>query len=641
MGAIAGILSREADLVDRCNTMLKAMRARGPDGSHVYHESAMAVGYASLCTTPESLNESMPWKDQTRGVVIAADLRLDNREELIRTLKVPAAVPDSRLVASAYAKWGVDCIRHLLGDFAFAIWDCAHQKLFCARDHFGLRPFYYATRNSHLAFASTVAGVLASGLLPRRIHEPRIADYLSEYLEGIDETVTFYEDVSRLPPAHYLVAERGKVKIGRYWTLEPQQSPVRLSDDEYAEGFKSALEQAVGSRLRTHGDPGAMLSGGLDSSSIVCVSKELVAHEKLHTFSAISNEWETSRTESRAIEAVVSLGGICSHTITPAYLDGNSQWLENMLRQTDDLFDSTSLCIPWLMYREASRSNVSAVLDGLDGDRVFWLSNGCAQYLMAKGRSFSAIRAARSYARFYEESLAVTLTRSMRSALRLWAQPLYDRMATNRRARQCRDESNRICQESLMLAEFAQGVGLPDRIDRYNGTIPQTIDELHAKAVTSPVVTAALERYGRVAAAHSIEARTPIYDKRLVEFCLSLPWQQKALGGLSKPIIRNAMKGQLPESVLQRKNWESVGPDYWWRWWQASRDLVDYAINDCLDTVQNFVDTDRLRQLYSTCDTHRDTDWDWGGSPHATVFHIALLALWLTYQKESDRSRMI
>ena len=633
MSAIAGVLARETDLEHRCKTMLRAMRSRGPDASHVWCEDTITLGCACLYTTPESLNDSMPWKDRSRDVVITADLRIDNREELINTLKVPATVADSRIVVSAYAKWGTDCVQYLQGDFAFAIWDRVQQRLFCARDHFGLRPFYYTTRNSNLAFASTAEGVLASGLLPRRIHEPRIADYLSEYLEGIDETVTFYEDIVRLPPAHYLLAEPGKVRIGRYWTLEPHEPPA--SDDAQVEGFKTLFEQAVRSRLRTRGDPGSMLSGGLDSSSIVCVSRELVdSNRTLHTFSATSDMWETSRTESHAIESVISLGGMTSHTITPAYLSGRGQWLEDMLQQTDDLFDSTILCIPWLMYREASRLSVPVVLDGLDGDLVFWLNDGCTQYLIAQGRLLGALKAAKSYAHFYEEPLALTLARGVRSALRLRSEPWYGHIGARRRTRLYRDQSDQVCESSLMRAEFAARVELSDRINHYHGTNgPNTIEGAHAGAITGYGVTAALERYGRVAAAHSVEARTPIYDKKLVEFCLSLPWQQKALSGMSKPIIRKAMKGRLPEIVLRRKSWESVGPDYWWGWWDASRDLVDYAVNDCLDAVQGFVDTGHLRKLYGTCTTCRSADLDWDESPQATVFHIALLALWLTYQK--------
>src|SRR3989441_814506 len=290
MSAIAGIVRLDGAPADRANLdrMLERLAHRGPDGHGSHIADSCGLGPRMLWTPPQALHQRLPPPNSTGGPPPTADARIDNREELCSLLCAPSTVTDADLILQAYARWGERCPEHLLGDFAFALWDARRGLLFCARDHFGVKPFYYHHRPGRLfAFASEIKGLLVLSDVPRRLNETRVADYLVPLLE--DKEITFYEEIVRLPPAHRMVVTREGVRIDQYWTLDPEREIRMKSDAEYAAAFREIFTEAVRCRLRSAFPVGSMLSGGLDSSSIACVPRELLAEDgggKLHTLSA-------------------------------------------------------------------------------------------------------------------------------------------------------------------------------------------------------------------------------------------------------------------------------------------------------------------------------------------------------------------
>jgi asparagine synthase (glutamine-hydrolysing) len=187
-------------------------------------------------------------------------------------------VSDSQLILAAYIKWGEDCPQHLLGDFIFVIWDGHKQQLFCARDHFGVKPFYYHyAAGKRFAFATEIKAVLGLPDVPRQLNEVRVAEHLLELNE--DPTITLYEDILRLPAAHSMTVSRKGIQQQRYWSLDPTRELRLGSDEEYAQKFREIFTEAVRCRLRSAFPVGSTLSGGLDSSSIVCVARKLFREE--------------------------------------------------------------------------------------------------------------------------------------------------------------------------------------------------------------------------------------------------------------------------------------------------------------------------------------------------------------------------
>ena len=268
MSGIAGIFSRSGQPVDA--TVLERMVAllshRGPDGSGCWHEAQAGLGHRMLWTTPESLNEKQPWSEL--DCTIAADARLDNRAELIRKLALDFRseddCPDSRLILLAYAMWGKECAKYLLGDFAFAIWDARTQEFFCARDPIGVKPFYYFLTEKQFGFASEMKAILATPQVPKRLNEEWLLAFFVPGAADLDKTSTFFQDIQRLPPAHSLVVSSRSYSLSCYWALDPDREIRLKSDQEYAEAFRECFTEAVRSRLRSAYLVGSTLSGGLD-----------------------------------------------------------------------------------------------------------------------------------------------------------------------------------------------------------------------------------------------------------------------------------------------------------------------------------------------------------------------------------------
>ncbi len=279
MSAIVGIFDRNGAPVDR--TLLRALAHSlsycGPDGRESWSEGPIGLGHAMLRTTRESQTERQP-ANLDGHFWITADVRLDCCDELQTELrdagcKFPLPATDCDLILQAYAAWGGDCVHHLRGDFAFAIWDARRKTLFCARDHFGVKPFYYADLDNAFIFSSVLNCVRSHPDVSDALNEMAIGDFLLFGMNCESATTTF-RDVRRLPPAHTLTISRGEFLLKRYWT-PPTDGRIRYAHaDDYLEHFKVLLQASVKDRVRTD-RAGVWLSGGLDSAAVASTAQAL------------------------------------------------------------------------------------------------------------------------------------------------------------------------------------------------------------------------------------------------------------------------------------------------------------------------------------------------------------------------------
>ncbi|MFW6255966.1 MAG: asparagine synthase-related protein, partial [Candidatus Sumerlaeota bacterium] len=294
MSGIAGIvhLDRRPVDQDQLARMLANMSHRGPDGSGVWVNKHVGLGHLMFHETPESLSEQQPCANSQSGLTITADARIDNREELAGKLELNPAqareYADSRYILLSYAKWGEDCVHELLGDFAFAIWDGRRQALFCARDCMGLKPFYYSHKQGRFIFASELRAVTSLKDVDKSINEEKIAAHM--LFDSLDKESTIYTDFFRLPPAHTLRIDSKGFQKQHYWKPDVDTELKLGSNEEYAEAFRDVFSDSVQCRLRSAFPVGSMFSGGMDSSSMTGVARELLREkatdEKLRTFSA-------------------------------------------------------------------------------------------------------------------------------------------------------------------------------------------------------------------------------------------------------------------------------------------------------------------------------------------------------------------
>lgn len=281
MSGIAGIYYLDGRPVERTDVerMVDSIAHRGPDDCGVWTDGSVGLGHRMLWTTHESLHEKLPLTNKSGDITITADARIDNRDELFSTLNFNGrpreTIADSEIILAAYEKWGEQCPEKLLGDFSFAIWDKRYHKIYCARDHMGVKPFYYYHSNKVFVFASEIKALLSLTEVPRRLNELMVAYYLISMFE--DKEITFYKDILRLPPAHVMELDSEGRRLSQYWSLDPSRELKLSSDDEYAKTFRDIFKEAVHCRLRSAFPIGSMLSGGLDSSSIVCMARQLLS----------------------------------------------------------------------------------------------------------------------------------------------------------------------------------------------------------------------------------------------------------------------------------------------------------------------------------------------------------------------------
>jgi asparagine synthase (glutamine-hydrolysing) len=241
---------------------------------------------------------SQPLVDAARGLAIVFDGRLDNREELIDALGLhDHTAPDVRLALEACAAWGAAAPSRMLGDFAWVAWEAASRRLLAARDHLGIRPLHYAVVDRTVLCASDLAQVLAHPSVSRAPDLTTVADYLS--LDVCNGSATLFRDVRRVPPGHVLVVERDRVSLIEYWQPCPR-APIRLrGDQEYAAQCREVLTRAVACRLRGRRPVAALLSGGVDSSSIVTVATRLLSERAAPLTSGRSSKTSRPNAGSR------------------------------------------------------------------------------------------------------------------------------------------------------------------------------------------------------------------------------------------------------------------------------------------------------------------------------------------------------
>jgi asparagine synthase (glutamine-hydrolysing) len=623
MSGIAGLYYLDGRPVSRpeLKRMTEAISHRGQSGSEIGIKGPVGLGQINLEATSPALLDDMSRADPKGRPGITADVRLDNRNELIAGLGLQsAALSDAEIILCAYEEWGTECPKYLLGDFAFAVWDGRRRILFCARDHIGVRPFYYYASPEMFAFASEIKALLRLENVPRQLNEVRVADYLVPLLD--DKAITFFQDIVRLPPAHCVVVSRDGLKFERYWSLE-SVSDIRLSSEEdYADAYCRLFTEAVRCRLGEGAQTGTFLSGGLDSSSITCVARNLLAAKgvtPLPTFSAVFPDVPQCD-EGPYIQAVHEQGG-CAPRFVRADQISPLESIEDVMLRQDEPFYAPNLFIHQAIYRKASEIGVRVLLDGIDGDTT--VSHGLS-YMAEQARTgrWGALASnIRGLARNFERP-ALSIARKYvfsplvpTSVRRGW-----------RWLRRCGDQVTSM--NPTIRAGFARGISLQERCATLEpGWLNplQTERQHHYHRLTNGILPFVLELLDRSGTMCSIEARYPFFDKRLIEYCYALPPEQKLHEGWTRMIARRAMEGILPDQVRWRGKKSNLSANFNRGLLQFERTTMDRVVLKDPSTIEGYVDIDELRRVYArfqVSQAHGDA---------MTIWKALTLALWLEY----------
>ena len=666
MSAIVGIYNLHGRSVGQENLeqMVTLLAHRGPDGAGVWHEGPVGLGHRLLWTTPESVQERLPFV--SGDLVITADTRIDNRTELLAILgltdRPSREITDSQLILAAYEKWGEDCPEQLLGDFAFAIWDKRQQTLFCARDHFGVKPFYYYFQPGRVfVFASEIKALFCVPEVPHQLNEVRVADYLVPMME--DKAITFYQDILRLPPAQSMTVSRDGIRLRSYWSLNPAYELQLSSDEEYASAFLELFTEAVQCRLRSVLPVGSHLSGGLDSSAVTCVVKRLHAQEtnsQLHTFSNIFNDVPQCD-ERPFINAVLAQNGYIPHYIHADQV-GPLTDLDRVFWHQDEPFWGPNHFLPWGLNKATKQTGVRVVLDGFDGDTT--VSHGVVYFaeLARKGQweTFSAearavaqhfpvspLNLLHQYGLPYLEELArgwkwiafTTAANQLNACFQVSRQNLFLQHGLKPLVPESLQKTWQTLRghdtagdgiDPIINPDFARHIGLGERLrtfDTAQMSPPLTVREDHWRSLTSGLFPLVLELSDRCAAAFSIEARHPFMDRRLIEFCLALPPEQKLHQGWSRIVMRRAMADVLPEQVQWRGGKTDMNPNFVRGLLTFDREILDEIISRHSQRIARYVETNILREVYTRLISQGKVQID----DVMTVWKVATLASWLQY----------
>jgi asparagine synthase (glutamine-hydrolysing) len=291
VSGIVGLFQRDGAPVDR--ELLRAMTGflafRGPDACETWSEGAIGFGHTMLRTTRESQSERQPACLDGR-LWITADARIDCRADLRKKLadagrKVSPERTDPELILHAYAAWEENCLQHLRGDFAFAIWDQHRKELFCARDHFGIKPFYYSEVGGTFIFSNTLNCVRLLPDVSDELNDDAVLDFLIVGF-NCDNSATTFKAIRRIPPAHFLKAAAEGVCVSRYYSL-PTDGRIRYKrEEDYVEHFQVVFKQAVADRLRAK-RVGVFLSGGLDSPAIAAAARQIAPTVDLRAYTCV------------------------------------------------------------------------------------------------------------------------------------------------------------------------------------------------------------------------------------------------------------------------------------------------------------------------------------------------------------------
>jgi asparagine synthase (glutamine-hydrolysing) len=554
MCGIAGIVSRHPTVMGKMTATLHAMTDaiahRGPEGEGFWiNENGHAgLGHRRLKIIDLSDDAAQPMH-YTGRYSITYNGEIYNYPELKKELALKNYIfkteSDTEVILAAYACWKEQCLSHFDGMFAFAIWDKEEQVLFCARDRFGEKPFYFFSEGDAFLFASEMKALWAAGV-PRKIQKARLLNYITL---GLVQNVarpdqTFFDHIFSLQPGHFLTLRLSNfdIKIINYWDIDKETTDMGISEKDAIEKFSFLLKRSVQRRLRSDVTLGTSLSGGLDSSSIVSLicslQKETGTLGGLQTFSAVFPGFD--RDESGYIAKMVQAFPIQNHQTTPV-ADQLFRDFDRLLYHQEEPFQSLSIYAQYKVFELAKQQGVKVILDGQGADETL---AGYHKYFPWYWQElFRKNPASATQARRDALKLDNRIPWGIKNKLAAYMPALTARHLEKKAFRQLSDHP-------FVESDFKSGT---DRLALSKPVIRKLNDILYFH--TSQLGLQELLRYAdRNSMAYGREVRLPFLDHELVQFVFSLPARFKINDGWTKWILRKSMHDLLPEPIVWRRD---------------------------------------------------------------------------------------
>jgi asparagine synthase (glutamine-hydrolysing) len=551
VSGLAGVVDTDGRPAETAtlDAMVRATPHLGIDGAHTWHHGPVGLIRFALATTPEAVGEKQPFTGPPPGSTIVFDGRLDNRAELLDLLGAdapPSTAPDCAIVLAVHGRLGDAFTERLTGDYALAIWEPARRRLFCARSPVGWRPFLWTLQNSRFAFASEPATLIRGLGMDKRLNQGAIGEFLSNRF--VTETDTFWEGIERLPQGNALVLERGQVR--RWcWHTGPFADHSRLSEADHIERFKALLDQSLIAVSRSTGPVAAHLSGGLDSSTVVCRTSQLVDAGRIgrmvQTFSARFPDAISD--EGQWIAAVEAQCGIQTTSVygAPFIAADAEEWCATTLHLP---LRPNASSIQIGVCRHLRERGIRVLLSGEGGDD--WLNGSRAHWpdLLLRGRWLTLLRE------------GLTWPNSFRAIL---AESVGPVVSPRRRARTLLPHLDfDLTAPAWISPDWAAKANLSERWRNTprppaRGGFAQRQRYLSYALARRHVNVESGVAY---AASQGVELRHPLHDLRLTRFLMGASGAVLRRPTLKKHLLREAMRGTLPEIVRTRTGKANIAP---------------------------------------------------------------------------------
>jgi asparagine synthase (glutamine-hydrolysing) len=511
----------------------------GPDARETWSHGSVGLGHTMLRTTRASQTERQPATLDGR-LWITADARIDCRDELIGKLiereggKLCGPIAtDSDLILRSYAVWGADCVQHLRGDFAFAVWDAQRKLLFCARDHFGIKPFYYSELGELFLFSNTLNCLRQHPEVSSELNDVAIGDFLLFGL-NCDVATTTFRDIRRLPPAHCMTVSSEGLRIQRYWSA-PTDGRVRYQRaEDYVEHFQILLQAAVSDRMAPD-RTGILLSGGLDSGTVAATARELSAcPDRTHDLCAYTVVYDSLfyDEEGTYAQQTADFLKIPIRFIPMDHVQPFERWDDPCLSIPEPVDDP---CFAGLFDQfQAIAADCRVVLSGEGNDSLMHFQMWPYLKDLVRNREWQTLLAdTPRYAALRQASLP-GVWRKVKQLFR-------------------NDGANPKCPPWL-APDFARRSGLQERVKEWNQLAPGAPSHPvlpEAYASLSPSYWCHLFELENPGVTHCpVEVRHPFFDLRIVNYLLALPPFPLFF---DKKLVREAVVGRLPEQIRTRR----------------------------------------------------------------------------------------
>jgi len=519
---------------------------------------------------------------------------------------------DTEVIIHLYEEFGLDCVAMLRGMFAFAIWDSKARRLVLARDRVGKKPLYYSHNQDGLTFASELKALLV-GASPRVVDPTALHHYLT--FQYVPAPWAIFQDIRKLKPGHMLICEDGRLTERAYWTLSYRKTGHARSEADYREQFLALLRESTRLRLMSDVPLGAFLSGGMDSSTVVALMSQLTT-QPVKTFSIGFKE--DTYNELPYARQVAHQYRTDHHefVVEPSAID----ILPTLARVFDEPFADSS-AIPTYYVAQLSRQFVTVVLNGDGGDE-----------LLAGYPRYHSLPVDRLLADFCKMSTQKQMLNLVR---RLPVRGILLDRLKSRLERFCQPFSHtylgRICyfgpeeKWELYTDGFRDKVETEDSLDlliEWFESIKEAdlLDQLLGVDTMTYLPDDLLVKVDRATMAHGLEARSPLLDHRLVEFCAALPLEYKIREGESKYLLKAVMRDQLPMSILQRsKMGFGVPIDEWFR--GKCRVMVEDILLSARCLQRGYFEPGKIRRLVAEQQQGR-------ASYGSRVYALLMLELW-------------